>query len=103
MKLCHFIGCTWRCGSPEKAAEASEDIRQSERSIFRRFGKACKDNHLPTVQEICLQKRKTQIGGIHFQEVKAKILFYNKSTICLLLHLEAKVLNRRHLLQVLSS
>ena len=48
MKLCHFIGCTWRCGSPEKAAEASEDIRQSERSIFRRFGKAWKDNYLPT-------------------------------------------------------
>ena len=45
---------TCRCGRPEKAWEAREDIRQSERSIFRRFGRAWKIN------------QSYQCGGVQF-------------------------------------
>ena len=45
---------TCRCGRPEKAWEAREDIRHSERSIFRRFGRAWKIN------------QSYQCGGVQF-------------------------------------
>ena len=54
VKIFFYDFSTCRCGRPEKAWEAREDIRQSERSIFRRFGRAWKIN------------QSYQCGGVQF-------------------------------------